>query len=355
MNPTDAPWADLEALLAPISDELPCGPSLRYDAVMDRLRELRREEDASLPTGVWQAELKRGDWAELERLAASTLAARSKDLMLAAWLGEAWLHRLGIAGLAGALALLAGLCERYPDSLHPQPEDGDPAWRAAPIDWLVRRYAEVLLIRVPLSAEHPELTLNAWKLLQRRQVQASDAKADKASAEAARQEHKRLIESVRHGPLNAWLQAANNLDGALRDLERLRQWCDDSLGEDAPSVQPLGDVMLSIRSVIQEFIAMLPQAPVPPADSPALAEQPGQTPSAAPSLPAGQPGSREEAYRQLAMIADYLARTEPHSPVPYIIRRAVEWGGLPLSALLDELVNADPEARRVWSMLGVLR
>ena len=39
-----------------------------------------------------------------------------------------------------------------------------------------------------------------------------------------------------------------------------------------------------------------------------------------------EPQGREDAYRQLRGIADYLARTEPHSPVPYLIYRAVEWG-----------------------------
>ena len=46
----------LEVLLEPIDPGQPCGPSLRYDPDYDRLRELRREDDSSLPTGVWQAE-----------------------------------------------------------------------------------------------------------------------------------------------------------------------------------------------------------------------------------------------------------------------------------------------------------
>ena len=59
-----------------------------------------------------------------------------------------------------------------------------------------------------------------------------------------------------------------------------------------------------------------------------------------------EPASREEAYRQLLLIAEYLARTEPHSPVPYLIRRGVEWGNKPLSELLGELISADAESRR---------
>ncbi|MBF3233336.1 type VI secretion system protein TssA, partial [Pseudomonas aeruginosa] len=43
----------LEVLLEPIDPGQPCGPSLRYDPDYDRLRELRREDDSSLPTGVW--------------------------------------------------------------------------------------------------------------------------------------------------------------------------------------------------------------------------------------------------------------------------------------------------------------
>lgn len=59
--------------------------------------------------------------------------------------------------------------------------------------------------------------------------------------------------------------------------------------------------------------------------------------------------------QQLAQIADYLAKTEPHSPVPYVIRRAVEWGNQPLGELLDELISADAESRRLWKLLGVLK
>ncbi len=134
----------LEVLLEPIDPGQPCGPSLRYDPDYDRLRELRREDDSSLPTGVWQAEAKRADWAAVEQLASELLQRRSKDLMLAAWLGEAWLQRGGLGGLQRALVLLAELCERYPEEVHPQAQDGDQSWRVPPIDWLLRRYAELL-------------------------------------------------------------------------------------------------------------------------------------------------------------------------------------------------------------------
>lgn len=100
---------------------------------------------------------------------------------------------------------------------------------------------------------------------------------------------------------------------------------------------------------------MHPQQPAPPApviETPVVVAQPEeQAPTASLSR---EPANREEAYRQLLLIAEYLARTEPHSPVPYLIRRGVEWGNKPLSELLGELISADAESRRLWTLLGVL-
>lgn len=353
----------LAALLAPITDEAPCGPSLRYEADFDRLRELRREDDTSLPTGVWKAEIKRGDWPTLEKLARDVLQHRSKDLMVAAWLGEAWLHRQAHEGLAQALALVAGLCERYPVDLHPQAEEGDQSWRVTPLDWLARHYAQVLHTRMPLfsdaSGDFSAFTLYEWQQLQHAQVAAGDSKAAKAAVEAARLEQQKLNERVREVPIATWLHKKASLDASSRDLQRLDQWSDTCLGELAPSYSPLREVISAMAALVQTFIDVHPQRPVqvtpePPAqaDAPVTDNEEVQVNM---TVDAQGLTSRDEAYRQLELIADYLARTEPHSPVPYLIRRAVEWGNKPLNELLSELISADAEARRVWSLLGVLK
>ncbi|WLH43969.1 type VI secretion system protein TssA [Pseudomonas beijingensis] len=346
-------------LLEPISAESPCGQDLRYEPEYDQLRELRREDDTSLPTGVWQSSIKRALWPDLERLATTLLLERSKDLMISAWLGEAWLHRAGLEGLPGSLALVAGLCERYPEQLHPQADEGDQSWRVTPLEWLARRYSEVLLTRVPLlDGRDPAFTsfcLDDWQRLQRQQVLVNDSKNAKASAEAARNEQKKLSELIRSTPLSFWLHRQGSLMLSLQHLQRLEAWSDAYLGNLAPGYKSLQDVMQALLTLVEEFIAMHPQQPtaVPVQTSPA-ATTPTSEPQAAPAQAFQEPANREEAYRQLLVIAGYLARTEPHSPVPYLIRRGVEWGNKPLSELLGELISADAESRRLWTLLGVL-
>ncbi|MCQ6255005.1 type VI secretion system protein TssA [Pseudomonas sp. Q11] len=345
-------------LLEPISAESPCGQDLRYEPEFDQLRELRREDDTSLPTGVWQSSIKRAQWPELEKLATALLLERSKDLMISAWLGEAWLHLTGLEGLPGSLALVAGLCERYPEQLYPQADDGDQSWRVIPLEWLARRYSEVLLTRVPLfdgrDQDFDGFCLADWQRLQRQQVLVNDTKNAKASAEAARNDQKKLSELIRTTPLSFWLHRQGSLMLSLQHLQRLEAWSDAYLGNLAPGYTALQDIMQALLTLIEEFIAMNPQQPtVVPAPAVAPQTAPAQA-SAAATLAFQEPASREEAYRQLLVIAGYLARTEPHSPVPYLIRRGVEWGNKPLSELLGELISADAESRRLWTLLGVL-
>ena len=49
---------DLETLLAPIPGDNPAGEFLRYEGTYDRIQEAR-EEEANLPQGVWERELKK--------------------------------------------------------------------------------------------------------------------------------------------------------------------------------------------------------------------------------------------------------------------------------------------------------
>ncbi|MET0964102.1 MAG: type VI secretion system protein TssA [Noviherbaspirillum sp.] len=142
---------ELERLLAPLDGAARCGASLLHDPVFDAIQEARREDDPSLPQGVWAAPLKKADWPAVARLCAQALAARSKDVQLATWLGEAWIALHGAACGLRATLLLQELCERYWEDLHPLPRDGDIEFRTMPLEWADVNWAAALHGRVALA------------------------------------------------------------------------------------------------------------------------------------------------------------------------------------------------------------
>ena len=71
-----------------------------------------------------------------------------------------------------------------------------------------------------------------------------------------------------------------------------------------------------------------------------------------PALPA-KVNTRAEAYRLLELAAAFLEQTEPHSPTPYLIKRAITWGRLPLPELMQEVIQEEGDISRYFSLLGI--
>ena len=55
----------------------------------------------------------------------------------------------------------------------------------------------------------------------------------------------------------------------------------------------------------------------------------------------------------VAALAEYLGQIEPHSPTPYLIRRAVRWGSMPLTGLLQELMEEGNSLAAIYKLLGI--
>lgn len=87
------------------------------------------------------------------------------------------------------------------------------------------------------------------------------------------------------------------------------------------------------------------------ADTPASSGRKGNTVML--SAGGGQITNRKVAFERLKEVADFLRRTEPHSPVSYLVNRAVKWGEMPLESVLGELVKNKDERLRIMETLGV--
>ena len=63
---------------------------------------------------------------------------------------------------------------------------------------------------------------------------------------------------------------------------------------------------------------------------------------------AGPIQNRRDALKRLSDVADFFQKTEPHSPISYIVSRAVKWGNMPLEVWLKDVIKDE-------AVLGSLR
>lgn len=109
-------------LLAPITDESPCGIDLRFSPELRDLLISRGEEP--LPRTSHRYNRREVDWPRIKSAAELLLAERAKDLRIACVLAEAWTRIDRLQGLVTGLVLIVHLVSRYGSQLHPHLEKG---------------------------------------------------------------------------------------------------------------------------------------------------------------------------------------------------------------------------------------
>ena len=367
--------ARVHALLAPIPGESPVGGDARYDGTYDAIREARREDDAKLPAGIWQRDLKSADWVLVDKLCSDALQHRTKDLQIAGWLVEAWLRVHGFAGARDGMTLLIGLCERYWADAYPRiDEEGDADYRAAPFDWINEKLSAVLHtvpVTAPSNDEMPSFAWADWKhALWVEQLRAKAGKNAAEHAAASGATYEQFQASLAATPSSVLRDRIYELRGALEQTQALQRLLDERLGRDAPSLVRFRDALTTVsewmlanlqsRQDSEEVIATMPEPAPLEVDTAADDTPPAHVAPAAVSItdPVLPPAAlalrgREDAYRNLLQIADYLMKVEPHSPVPYLIRRAVSWGNMTLADLLLEFNRDDLDLQALRMLLGI--
>lgn len=337
-----------EDLLPPISGANPSGEDLRYDPVYDQIREARREE-SDAAQGDWQRERKKADPRLVIKLCSETLSSRSKDLQVAVWLTEALVRTEGFGGLRRGIALLAGLLERYWDSLYPAIDDGDPGFRAAPLDWLGGARAAELLRRVPVVTRGG---LDWFAYGESRTVgyeKDAEGNDDKLKArESAIADLKTTAEvfdaALTGTPKAFYEQMGVDQQSCLESLDSLNRFCEEKFGRDAPSFSPLRAALEELSRTTRTLLTRKREQDPDKADAAGESSEPEDAARAteeaealgesAPHLSVSKksktadPENIPDAFQRVVVLAKYLRQASPYSPVPYLLLRALRWGEL---------------------------
>ncbi|MBK6683853.1 MAG: type VI secretion system protein TssA [Deltaproteobacteria bacterium] len=148
-TPTTSPLAELEAqigpLLEPIRSDAPAGDNAKFDPRHEAVRAQIARLDS--PSGGTV------DWPIVEREATALLQSTSKDLLIAAYLGQALFEGHGFLGLARAFLILNGLHEKFWAQAFP--ELARLKGRANALTWLFERAERQLAAVTPKPSDGP--------------------------------------------------------------------------------------------------------------------------------------------------------------------------------------------------------
>jgi type VI secretion system protein ImpA len=355
---------NLETLLTPISEETPAGEYLRYSGIYDEISEARRA-DKDVPQGEWQTEVKYADYRKVISLAVPALENDTKDLQIGAWLSEALVNEHGFVGLRDSLKLISGFQEVFWETLHPEVDEGDMEGRANAIAWMelqtsyaIRKakitgyngysfidYEDSKKFDIPDNIDSLDSTEQArYNELRAQAEKENRITANKWRAEMA-QTRRVFYEDLNFLIEECWV--------AYTDVNRVIEEKFDR--NQAPGMNNLKKALDDIHSQVKKFLEEK-RAEEPDDETEEVTEEVSEDGTvvkvAGVATASGAIQSRQDALKRLGDIAEFFRKTEPHSPISYLLLRAVKWGNMPLENWLQDVIKDEAVIFQIRQTLG---
>jgi type VI secretion system protein ImpA len=373
---------ELERVLAPLAGNDPTGqrppandhrsPLAQFNMTHDeaiagerRAEDIRAsgdEDEQHRLVTIVQTSLKH--WEQVGQAGLRLLAEEWKDLEVLAKVTQALVRTHGVAGLSFGYRAATGLLTRYWDQFASR-ANSNLAEQLRPLASLNGTLAAPLR-RVPVTAAgtpywrgqrafdlEGELAKHAGESKEEREQRFRQRRLrDDDVAEFRRQ--------VADTPGEFYGRLAEDIATAITVLEDFRRTVGSQLDESPqPAELPptseiertLQEVLLLVRGIAGDKLSAAGTgANQPP---PSASVTPGSAPPSAPSVH-DEPRDRNDAFRQLEVIATFFERTEPQSLLPAQIRRVIRQGQLTPREFFEELIE-DPAARdKLFKTLGLV-
>lgn len=360
------PVIEFETLLKPISEEKPSGEPMQYSGLYDEIREARRA-DKDVPQGEWQTELKVADFRKVLSLAIPALSTQTKDLQICVWLCEALAAQNGFVGLRDGLQLIRQIEEIFWETFYPEIDEGDMEARANAIDWLDKTLAltikkisltagqglsyisweESQVFNIPENLEGLEYNeQNKWKELKKqaeneKRITTDIWRAQVGSGNRAFYEHLNL----------ALVESWNE----LKSLDKTNEEKFDR--NQMPSVRELDQSLDGIRTLVgkileEKRLAEPDEVEEELVETTEVGEDGEMVMVKKGAVAVGAIQNRKDALKRLEDIAKYFHENEPHSPVSYLVERAVKWGNMPLQDWLQDVIKDEQMIYNLRQTLG---
>ncbi|NNE64493.1 MAG: type VI secretion system protein TssA [Gammaproteobacteria bacterium] len=358
----------LEQLLAAISEESPVGRDIRDDDEQDSLyqaiKDARIAARSAERNNMFDNDNSEADaqWRKIIELAPDILLHHTKDLEIACWFTEALVRRYGFQGLRDGFKLIEGLIDSFWDGLYPLPDEDGIETRVASLTGLNGEGAEGVLItpirNVSLTEGSDPGPFNYWKYQQVVEVEKiidEETRSERASRLGFNIDD--VDRAVAESSETFFIDINDDLSEAIATYRRIGALLDQHCGiNDSPPSSNIINILEACLGTIRH----IGKHKIPERQNDANENDESATPDALKTdenqlkAATGEVRTRDEAFKQLLEISQFFRKTEPHSPISYMLERVVKWGDLPLDSLIRELIP-DSSARDYYGSLTGIR
>ncbi len=344
----------VENLLAPLSPGNPTGPDMSDSPEMFRIDDIARGTPGDEVKGTVAEP---PDWRKLRKECEGFLS-RSKHLKVAVILTSCLLKQKGLEGFRDGLELLVGYVRDYWETFHPlldPGDDNDPTQRLNllttikksrwPTEWLL---AMNHLFEVPLGGTDGRFVTLAVVEVSRGRAAATEGGPTPMDATT-------LAAAIRSTPAEQLTATKALMDEILGLVDQLDQQLTSKVGSaKAESFNDLRDTLHSMENVITPYLQTggteeaAAQEESGDSQDPEKGSSEGRSAGAGNARAEGGTGvirTREDVIKQLGVIIDFLTRTEPSSPIIFVLRRAQRMVGMDFLQVIQELSLGGADVR----------
>ena len=156
-------------------------------------------------------------------------------------------------------------------------------------------------------------------------------------------------------PKSFYEDASKTLAQGWDEFQGLDRIMDEKFGRQTPGLGELKKALEEVRRVVDGILkekrALEPDARTGPRTPPPVRKAAGRVYRVA--GPSGPIRSRGEALARLGEVAEFFRQTEPHSPVSYLVQRAITWGQMPLETWLADVIKDNNVLEGIKETLGI--
>ena len=373
MNTDNFLATNMDALITPIDgSHHGVGEDLIFDPRIDAIVAARQEDDPLLAQGNWVTELKVADWDFVKNQCAELLSHTSKDMKLALWYVDALSHTDHLAGISQGLSLLQTLNDDYWLTMYP-PLDGEEESmdiRAGLLSWFVKALTDDIKQLSLADTKVESYNYNYYLTARDHDKQRQQNPDSETSNQLTLSDYNHAIKNSNE----TWQKALmSNLNKVTEQWQALTDQLNDLMGMDAPVFAPVTDLLMALKqhlhpllpeyadttnSISQEGVADT----VNSTDDHESTKSNGNKSLASTktvTLTDFNPSNRDhqsnrrQALKLLAQIQEYFATNEPHSPVTFLLGRAIDWADMPLDQWLAHIIKNEDQLSMISDMVGI--